>query len=293
MPAYNSAGTVGETLESVRAQSFADWEVVVCDDLSTDDTIDRVEQLRDGRIRVVPSPVNGGPAAARNRALGHAESELIAFLDADDLWRPDYLERQVRRYDEECRRGRRVGIVACNALLAKDDGSLEPHTYFELFGRRKLEPVTVERLLRRNTIFISCLVPRAAGEQAGWFDPDLFGTEDHDLWLKIVELGYDVVIDHEPLATYRRGATSISRNTPRQAQNNQKTLLAALRRGRLTPRQQRVARSELRYNRALAAVAAAAFDHKPPPARALPDVLWVAVTRPAQWGQWLTALRSQ
>src|SRR6476469_3350989 len=117
MPAYNSAGTIVETLESVRAQSYPDWEVIVCDDHSADDTIDRVSGLADKRITVVPSPSNGGPAAARNRALQHASSELIAFLDADDLWRPDYLQRQVRRYDDESGRGAPIGIVACNALL--------------------------------------------------------------------------------------------------------------------------------------------------------------------------------
>src|SRR4051812_7826656 len=113
MPAYNSAGTIVDTLDSVRAQSYADWEVVVCDDHSTDDTIDQVAALQDARITIVRSPNNGGPAAARNRALPHASGDLIAFLDADDLWRRDYLQRQVLRYDEESRRGEPVGIVAC------------------------------------------------------------------------------------------------------------------------------------------------------------------------------------
>lgn len=291
IPAYNSAQTIAQTVASVQAQAFGDWEIVLCDDASTDRTVEVVGGLDEPRLRIVTSPANAGPAAARNRALAQACGELIGFLDADDLWDEDYLGRQVSRYDAERQRPERlVGIVACNARLADQDGSIERHSYLDLFGRRRLEPITVERLLRRNTIYISALVPRAIGEQVGWFDTSLFGTEDHDLWIKIVERGHRVVLERTPLATYRRTATSISRNTARQALNNQRTLRAALSRGRLTPRQRRVARSELHYNRALETVASALTGQRPG-WRQLPELAWVFVTRPGQWKAWAAAVR--
>lgn len=294
VPAHNAARTIAETLRSIQAQTYRDYEVVVCDDASSDDTVERVRSLNDPRVHVVAAPRNLGPAGARNIALSYASGELIAFLDSDDWWREGYLDKQVARYDAETQQpAPPVGLVACNALLAGPDGSIEAPTYFDLFGKRQIQPVTLEKLLRRNTIFVSCLVPRSVGDAVGWFDEELFGTEDHDLWLKIVESGHRVVVQTEPLVVYRRTASSISRNTSRQGLNNQRTLMAALQRGRLTPAQQRVARSELRYNRALEVVAAAAFDRRLPPVSALPTVGWVAVTRPSHWRQWLSALVSR
>jgi glycosyltransferase involved in cell wall biosynthesis len=293
IPAFNSAATIAETIASVQQQAFDDWEIVVSDDGSTDDTGSVVDSLAHPRVRVVHGP-NTGPAGARNRALAQSSGELVAFLDADDLWLPHYLSRQVALLDREAEGdGGPVGAVACNALIASEDGTPTGETYHQLFGRRRLDPVTLERLLRRNTVYISCLVPRDAGDAVGWFDPTLFGTEDHDLWLKILESGRRILLQDEPLAVYRRTSSSISRNTERQAMNNQRTLDRALARGHLTPRQRRIARSEIRYNRALEVLSARVFNGRRPPAAALPNLAWVAVSRPSHWRQWAAAVRSR
>jgi glycosyltransferase involved in cell wall biosynthesis len=293
IPVLNGEDTLPRALESVRRQTWTDWQVLVSDDLSEDGTVALVDALEDPRIRVLRSEVNTGPAGARNRALAHVDTELVAFLDADDVWLPTYLEKQVARYDRETSRSvTPVGAVACNAFVEKD-GSFERETYYEFFGRRHVEPVTVEGLLRRNTVFISCLVPRTVGEAVGWFDPDLFIGEDYDLWLKIVESGHRIVIDQTPLTIYRRTSASISLNTERQALNNQRVIKRALSRGHLTPRQRRLARAELRYNRALQTVSGATLHGRRPTLAELPNALWVAVSRPGHWREWATAIRSQ
>jgi glycosyltransferase involved in cell wall biosynthesis len=285
-PAYNSAGVIANAIGSVLAQTYSDWELIVADDASTDDTAARVEAYGE-RVRLVRAERNGGPAAARNLALHHAGGELVAFLDADDRWLPHYLERQVARYDGD--RGRRpIGLLACDARI---EGS--HMTYAQQF-RRGVDPITLERVLRRNMVYISAMVPRAAGEQAGWFSEDLFGTEDHDLWIKVLERGYRGVYTDEPLCVYNRTEGSISLNVARQAANNQKTYRAALARGRLTGRQRRIARSELRYNRAMEVVARALLDgdrRARPVLEALPLLAWVAATHPRHWGEWLAVLR--
>ena len=287
IPAHEAAATLGATLESVAAQTYSDWEVVVADDGSADGTGALATDALGGRVTVVRNETARGPAAARNLALERATGELVAFLDADDLWLPRWLEAQVGRYDAE---PPGVGIVACDARIRADGADL-PGTYCQQF--RHLEPLTLERVLRRNCIYISALVPREAGDEVGWFDPDLFGTEDHDLWIKILETGRRAVLNREALAVYDRAPGSISSNVARQGLNNQKTYERALARGRLTPRQTRIARQELRYNRAMEAVARAWFERRPRAlgGRGLLDAAAVAVTRPGHWGDWIRALR--
>src|SRR5690349_603799 len=94
MPAYNAAAVIDQSVGSVLAQGYADWELIVGDDGSTDDTVERLQAYGD-RVRVVREERNGGPAAARNLALRHAAGELVAFLDADDRWLPHFLETQI------------------------------------------------------------------------------------------------------------------------------------------------------------------------------------------------------
>lgn len=291
VPAHNSAAWIDETLTSVAAQTFRDWELIVTDDASSDDTAERADRHPAGGT-VVRSDRNLGPAGARNFALEYATGELVAFLDADDLWLPYYLESQVRRHDlEAARPGPAIGLVACDALLRGPDGDL-PGTYLAQF-RHKIEPLTLERVLSRNCIYVSTLVPAEVGAEVGWFEPDLFGTEDHDLWLRILETGRRAVLNDQVLAVYRRAPDSVSANIARQGANNQKTYRRALARGRLTPRQARVARRELRYNRAMEAMAAAWFDRSPGRAvRSLPNMVWVAVTRPDCWREWFAVLRT-
>ena len=96
MPSYNTGCFIKETIESVLAQSYPTWELIIVDDCSSDNTDDIVRQyLFDGRIHYIKSDTNGGAAASRNRALREAKGKWIAFLDSDDLWHPEKLEKQI------------------------------------------------------------------------------------------------------------------------------------------------------------------------------------------------------
>lgn len=97
-PAFNARRFIGETVESVLAQTFTDFEMLVVDDCSRDDTPEVVRELAraDGRVRLIQHQANGGPATARNTALEHAAGRYVAFLDSDDLWLPGKLEEQIR-----------------------------------------------------------------------------------------------------------------------------------------------------------------------------------------------------
>ena len=97
MPSYNTAEFISESIKSVQAQTYKNWELIIVDDCSTDRTDDIVQTfLTDKRIRYIKLEKNSGAAVARNRALREARGKWIAFLDSDDLWEPQKLEKQIQ-----------------------------------------------------------------------------------------------------------------------------------------------------------------------------------------------------
>lgn len=296
IPAHNAAPYLEETIGSVRAQTYNDWEIVACDDGSTDATWE-ILAAADPAVRAVRNDRASGPAVARNRALAEASGEFAVFLDADDLLLPRYLESQLRVYERERPRpGAAVGFVACDARFLID-GEYAPYTYLDLIDDRDA-PITLERLLHRNTVYGACLVPMTVGQAVGWFDPELYGTEDYGLWIKILESGHRGVRNDEPLGIYRRVAGTVSADKASQGANTQKTYELALRRGNLTRRQARIARAGLRYSRAMEEIALARFSERgalhaasrlP---RLLPLLAWVALTNVRMWPEWARLLRT-
>jgi teichuronic acid biosynthesis glycosyltransferase TuaG len=294
IPAHDAATFLPDALRSVQHQTFTDWEVVAVDDGSRDKTWSILESAGP-RVLALRNEVAVGPAAARNHALASASGELIAFLDADDLLLPRYLESQIACLQAATIRGQRVGLVTCDALLLDSDGYAS-ETYLDLIRDRD-RPLALDRVLRGNPIYISSLVPRSVGESVGWFDEELFGTEDFGLWVKILERGWEAILNAEPLAVYRRRAGTVSSDIARQGANNRKTYELALERGALNKRQQRIARQAIRYNRAMESVAQLRFGTKEDRSgarvlRQIPLLTWVALTSPRYWAQWVAVLRT-
>ncbi len=277
-PAHEAEAFLAGTLASVAGQTYEDWELVVVDDASRDATAQVAERFEDPRVRTLRSPTNVGPAGARNLALDHATGELIALLDADDRWLPHYLERQVALYDAEQARLPGVGIVACDAWVEGPEGRME-RTYGERFGFP--DNVDLAALLRSNTIFVSALSPRAVVEEVGRFSTECFGSEDHDLWLRILEAGYRCVATREPLAIYRLSEGSLSASALGMARTNEATYRRALARGRLNHRERWIARRAL-----LVARSAARLEEGDGLLGALPLFAAAAVTNPRSWPRW-------
>ena len=140
--------------------------------------------------------------------MSHAQGELLAPLDADDYWLPEFLERQVRLFDESRSRGRNTGIVACDAQLLAPDGTIASRTYMdEVRGPAELD---LTQLLKANPIFVSALVPKKAYEEVGGEFAEVTPAEDWDLWIRLLERGYEVVVNRMPLAVYRVTPGSLS-----------------------------------------------------------------------------------
>jgi glycosyltransferase involved in cell wall biosynthesis len=287
--ARDAAATLPETLSSVAAQTYGDWDLVLVDDASTDNTGELAAVLGD-RARTVSNARALGPAGARNRGVADAGGELIATLDADDLWKPDYLTRQVGVYDEFRRAGRSVGVVGCDAELigaVGDDG--------QRWSDRVRFPseVTLDALLHENFVYNSVLMSRNAFLASGGYRPELVGVEDFDLWLRLVEDGWAIVVNHESLASYRLHAGALSADAERIAAGTRAVYEAALARGRLNRRQRSLARRQRRLYRLLERRAALAARHPSGRPRGLaavglvPATARVALEHPERWGKWL------
>lgn len=201
MPAYNCAGTIGAAIRSVQGQRFGSWELLVADDGSKDDTPARVAALaaEDDRIRLLPARENGGPAAARNRAIGVSTGEIIAFLDADDVWEPEKLDAQLALMEE-------TGCGLCYTAYGfiGQNGAPEDGVYH-------VPPaVDYEGLLRENVVGLSTVALRRQALGAARFDAR-FAHEDYALWLQLLRGGAAARGIDQPLVHYRRGGRSANK----------------------------------------------------------------------------------
>lgn len=195
VPAYNAEVFIRETLDSILAQTRPVDEVVVVDDGSTDDTIEIVNSFASAGVRIVQQQ-RQGPSAARNRGIAETSGELVAFLDADDLWMPDKIEKQIAYLvaHPEC------GMVTCDMVW-----------WNIVRGSRRI----VKRGVRpggdqRREIAVSNFVGnpsqvlawRRLLEQVGGFGAQQRWCEDWELWTRMIHQ-QPLGVVHEPLITYR------------------------------------------------------------------------------------------
>ena len=187
VPTFDGLPHLRTAVESVLGQTYSDLKLLVVDDGSTDGTAEYVASLRDPRVTYLWKR-NGGPASARNRGLSASTAPLVAFLDADDVWYSDKLERQVAVL-----RGRpKVGLVHGFHHTIDEDGRMIGSREDGLRGR------VFDALLDGNKLTGSCsvvLIRRAALEAVGPFREDLRSSEDWELWLRVTRR---FEVDHVP-----------------------------------------------------------------------------------------------
>ncbi len=204
IPCFNHGGYLDETVASVLAQSFRDFEIIVVNDGSTDDaTLRLLAASRWPQTRVIHT-ANQGVAMARNNGIREAQGEYILPLDADDLIAPTYLEKTVAVLD----RSAQTGIV---------------YSHADCFGSRKgfwpVPDFSRKGMLLTNLIFCSALFRRQDWERVGGYNPNMIsGWEDWDFWISLLELGREVYRIPEVLFSYRIVAGSRERSMDRQKQ---------------------------------------------------------------------------
>ncbi|WP_051694384.1 glycosyltransferase family 2 protein [Desulfohalovibrio reitneri] len=204
--AYNYAAYIPQALDSVLAQTHADLDVVVVDDGSTDNTAEVVARyLSDPRVRYVYQD-NAGQAAAKNRGLRESASDLVAFLDADDVCLPTRIEKQLRLFDDPD-----VGVVYAKRVLIDALGKESPFNHPPLYRGWVLDRAFVDNFI----CFSSSMVRKPFFLRAGGFDESMAMGIDYDLWIRMAAICAFDYVDEE-LVKYRVGHGNMSTNTEKR-----------------------------------------------------------------------------
>ena len=201
MPTYNCAEYIAESISSVLTQTWSDWELLISDDCSGDNTAEVVAQFRDARIRYLQNEQNRGTAAARNRALQCADGRWVAFLDSDDVWMPQKLEKQIAFMEVQ---GAKFSCTAYTQMDADGD------------------PLHIGIIPPARTDYKKCIrLSNPIGNSTVMYDqaalgkfrvPEIKKRNDFALWLQILKQADCFGLD-EFLCRYRRGRPgSISGN---------------------------------------------------------------------------------
>jgi glycosyltransferase involved in cell wall biosynthesis len=202
IPVYNGERFLFETIESVLAQTYPNIECIVVNDGSTDDTGKVVQSFGD-KVRYFEKP-NGGVSSARNLGIEKAEGELIAFLDADDLWQPEKIEKQVALYREH----QDVGMIYSGVRLVNETGIV----HGEIKDGFDRDPL-VRILMLETPVYLTmtALVPRKVLSIVGGFDERLSTSADADLACRIA-MRFEMLAIDEALADYRQHAAQMHLN---------------------------------------------------------------------------------
>ena len=197
MPSYNTAKFIAETLDSVLRQTYTNWELIIVDDCSKDDTDAVVAAYTDPRIRYLKNDANSGAAVSRNRALREAKGRWIAFLDSDDLWLPEKLEKQIAFMERE--------QVAFSYTNYEEIDEASARTGVFVTG-----PARITKTGMNNYCFPGCLTVMYDREVIGTVQiADIKKNNDYAMWLKVIRKENCYLLS-ETLALYRKRAGSIS-----------------------------------------------------------------------------------
>ena len=204
VPVYNASKYIAETINMVSAQTYKDWELILVDDASSDGSSEIIEEIikkQGKRIRLIKKTRNEGAAAARNSGIDAASGQFIAFLDADDIWKEDKLEKQVRFMEEK------GAAFSFHAYEFGDDNARPTGKVVKV-----PEKLNFKQALSRTIIFTTTVM----------FDIDRIGkeiihmpqvpSEDTATWWRILKSGYTAYGLNENLAIYRRPGKSLSSN---------------------------------------------------------------------------------
>ena len=212
MPAYDASKFISESIDSVREQTFGDWELLIIDDASKDETDQIVKKYmqKDSRIKLHSLPVNQGAGFARNIGIKASEGEFISFLDADDLWEPNKLEVQL-----DFMRSKNVSVSYSSYELIDEEGKSMNQMV------KALETLSFSKLLRAN--YVGNLTGMYNVKELGKiYCPPIRKRQDWAMWLQAVRKAGEAKGIAAPLAKYRVRKGSISANKQEMLEYNYK-----------------------------------------------------------------------
>ena len=205
-PAYRCAGIVGETIQSVLAQTYPHWEILIAEDCSPDNTLEVIESWTgiDPRIKLIKLERNGGPALARNAALERAQGRWIAFLDSDDLWVPEKLEQCL-----EFARTRDAAFIFTGFRRISSAGGELGH-YIGVPATLSYRQLLGNTAIATSTVMLDTARTGKIRMRKTYYD-------DFDCWLQVLKTGITAHGLDADLMTYRMMEKSVSRNKGKSA----------------------------------------------------------------------------
>ena len=205
MPVYNCEKYVGEAIESVLAQSFKDFEFIIIDDGSDDNTSQIIEEYdkTDNRIRILRNEQNLGVVKSLNIGLRQSVGEYIARIDADDIWLPEKLEKQIIYLEKNGD----IGMLATSKLNIDADGKIrERDKYPETYSYKDIR----DNILKRNLFCHSSVIfSNNVLKKVGYYDETFINSEDYEYWMRVIS-ATKVEMLEEPLVYYRISTDAIS-----------------------------------------------------------------------------------
>lgn len=207
-PTYNSSAVIKDTLRSIIQQTYQNWELLLVDDASTDDTRAIVQSFAesDSRITLLRLPRNSGglPGVPKNHALRKAKGDLVAFVDSDDMWQPGKLEHQVEQFTANDKL-----VMSYVLYQVLQDGSLD--TEVLPAPKNRLRGYCYRQLYYKPVIPNSgVMIRRSTLDEVGPLSEDPRIVEDYDLWLRVAQRGQLDFVPEQPLLVYRVVAGSHS-----------------------------------------------------------------------------------
>lgn len=203
MASYNSARWIKETIACIQAQTYSDWELIITDDASTDNSAEiiQAEAQKDSRIHFYRFSENSGAGKARNNSLSYATGRFISYLDADDLWTEDKLEKQLKIMRE-----RNIAMCFADYDIISENGELRKTICVP-------DSVTYEQFLRKPlTCTHTVMFDTEKVDKKLLIMPDVRRGQDAATWLQVLRSGVTAYALHEPVAKYRRHEGSLSSN---------------------------------------------------------------------------------
>lgn len=203
-PSYNSERYIARTIESVQAQTYTDWEMVIVDDCSTDSTRQIVQSYadKDPRIRLLTQKENAGAAMARTRSMRESTGRFVAYLDADDIWLPEKLEKQVKfMLDNDCG-------FSCTSYEVIDDAGNRLNKEVHMWPKIDYMGFLTNLLLQT----VGIMVDTEKVDRELLVMPNIRRAQDAATWLQILKAGHECYGIYEVLAQYRRAKNSLSSN---------------------------------------------------------------------------------
>lgn len=197
IPLYNKENFVAATINSVLDQKFTDFEVIIVNDVSTDSSLAKAEEFVDSRIKIINHPVNKGLSASRNTGIKNAAAKYIAFLDADDLWKPEFLETirdLITDYPGAGLFATKYEEVHSNGIIKE----IPPRQYISVKGLLDFFSASLGKL---PVSFSSLCIRRDVFENSGYFDETITYAEDVDFYIR-ANYKYQLAYANRSLAQY-------------------------------------------------------------------------------------------